>query len=97
MIKLSLPILLCVLSFNLCFAQSSLPVPLNIRQAFDKGTRTASGQPGPHYWQNRADYSIKVDFDPATRLVSGSETIVYKNNSPDTLRQLQFKLYPNLY
>jgi hypothetical protein len=97
MIKLSLPFLLCVLSFNLCIAQSTLPVPLNIRQAFDKGTRTATGEPGPHYWQNRADYSIQVNFDPATRLVSGSESIVYSNNSPDTLRQLLFKLYPNLY
>jgi len=97
MIKLSLPFLLCVLSFNLCIAQSALPVPLNIRQAFDKGTRTAAGEPGSHYWQNRADYSIQVNFDPATRLVSGSESIVYSNNSPDTLRQLLFKLYPNLY
>jgi Peptidase family M1 domain len=78
-------------------AQTMLPVPLNIRQAIDKGSRTITGQPGPHYWQNHADYSIHVRFDPATRLVSGSETIVYSNNSPDTLRQLLFKLYPNLY
>jgi Peptidase family M1 domain len=97
MIKIYLPFLLCLLQFNLCIAQSSLPVPLNIRQAFDKGTRMATGEPGPHYWQNKADYSIKVNFDPATRLVSGSESIVYSNNSPDTLRQLLFKLYPNLY
>ena len=79
------------------FAQTPLPVPLNIRQAVDKGSRTITGQPGPHYWQNRADYRIRVKFDPATRLVSGSETIVYTNSSPDTLRQLLFKLYPNLY
>ena len=78
-------------------AQTSLPVPLNIRQAIDKGSRTISGQPGPHYWQNHADYTIRVHFDPTTRLVSGSESIVYNNNSPDTLRQLLFKLYPNLY
>jgi hypothetical protein len=78
-------------------AQGPLPIPLNIRQAIDKGSRTVTGQPGPHYWQNRADYSIRVKFDPQTRLVSGSESIVYTNNSPDTLRQLLFKLYPNLY
>src|SRR5580658_5970528 len=78
-------------------AQTALPVPLNIRQAIDKGSRTITGQPGPHYWQNHADYTIRVHFDPSTRLVSGSETIVYINNSPDTLRQLLFKLYPNLY
>src|SRR6202012_3894475 len=69
----------------------------NIRQAIDKGTRTATGQPGPRYWQNQANYGIRVSFDPSTRLVSGSESIVYTNNSPDTLRQLLFKLYPNLY
>ena len=70
---------------------------MNIRAAIDKGTRTASGQPGGRYWQNGADYSIQVRFDPLTRLVSGRENIVYSNNSPDTLRQLLFKLYPNLY
>jgi hypothetical protein len=78
-------------------AQTSLPIPLNIRQAIDKGTRSISGQPGLRYWQNHADYTIRVHFDPSTRLVSGSESIVYNNNSPDTLRQLLFKLYPNLY
>ncbi len=95
------PVAFLVLAYSLqpviCIAQTSLPVPLNIREAFDKGTRTAAGVPGPHYWQNRADYSIKVNFDPASRLVNGSESIVYSNNSPDTLRQLLFKLYPNLY
>ncbi len=78
-------------------AQASLPVPRNIREAMDKGTRTVTGRPGAHYWQNRADYSIQVSFDPQTRLVSGRESIVYTNNSPDTLKQLLFKLYPNLY
>lgn len=94
----------CLLFF-ICFfgwlgavvAQGTLPVPLNIRTAITKGTRTAMGQPGAHYWQNRADYSIQVRFDPRTRLVSGTESIVYTNNSPDTLRSLLFKLYPNLY
>ncbi len=78
-------------------AQTALPVPLNIRQAIDKGSRTLTGRPGPRYWQNRSDYTIRVYFDPSTRLISGSESIVYENNSPDTLRQLLFKLYPNLY
>jgi hypothetical protein len=78
-------------------AQTALPLPWNIQQAVLKGTRTVTGEPGPRYWQNKADYHIKVSFDPATRLVSGSETITYTNNSPDTLRRLLFKLYPNLY
>src|SRR5579871_3831135 len=78
------------------FAQD-LPVPLNIRQAIDKGSRTLSGKPGPHYWQNEANYDIRVNFNPSSRLLSGFESITYTNNSPDTLRQLLFKLYPNLY
>ena len=78
-------------------AQTSLPIPWNIQMAINKGTRTATGEPGPHYWQNRADYRIRVSFDPATRLVRGSETITYTNNSPDSLQRLLFKLYPNLY
>lgn len=78
-------------------AQVTLPVPRNIRAAIDRGTRTATGAPGARYWQNGADYSIQVRFDPRTRLVSGREYIAYRNNSPDTLRQLILKLYPNLY
>lgn len=78
-------------------AQTVLPAPVNIQAAIQKGTRTRTGEPGPHYWQNRADYKIAVGFDPATRAVNGSETITYHNASPDTLRQIVLKLYPNLY
>ena len=89
-------VLLCC-GFGAGWAQGSLPIPLNIREAISKGTRTATGEPGARYWQNQADYSIQVRFDPRTRLVSGTESIAYTNNSPDTLKQLLFKLYPNLY
>ena len=89
--------LLCTCCGERGLTQLTLPVPRNIQAAIDKGTRTADGRPGTNYWQNRADYSIQVHFDPRTRLVSGRETIAYSNNSQDTLRQLLFKLYPNLY
>jgi hypothetical protein len=78
-------------------AQTVLPVPRNIQEAINKGSRTNEGVPGKNYWQNGADYSIHVQFDPATRLVSGTESIVYFNHSPDTLRQLLFKLDANFY
>ncbi|WP_241737927.1 M1 family metallopeptidase [Hymenobacter polaris] len=78
-------------------APAALPTPRNILAAYAKGTRSLDGQPGPKYWQNGADYDIKVNFDPATRLVAGTVGIAYRNNSPDSLRQLWFKLYPNLY
>jgi hypothetical protein len=40
---------------------------------------------------------IAYAFSPETRLVSGTVSINYVNNSPDTLKQIWFKLYPNLY
>lgn len=78
-------------------AQISLPVARNIQAAFDKGTRSTSGQPGAKYWQNAATYNININFNPATRLVSGTVDIDYTNNSPDTLHEIVFKLYTDLY
>lgn len=78
-------------------AQHSLPVPANIQAAYNRGTRSADGKPGRRYWQNTAGYDIKVDFSPASRLVRGTVDILYRNQSPDTLKQIWFKLYPNLY
>lgn len=75
----------------------TLPIPRNLQKAYDQGTRSISGQPGAKYWQNKADYDIYMAFSPLTRLVSGTVVIVYTNDSPDTLREILFKLYPNLY
>ncbi|RFP65652.1 peptidase [Hymenobacter lapidiphilus] len=86
---------LLLLPFTLPAQQ--LPVSRTIRATYDKGTRAENGLPGPKYWQNSADYRIKVRFDPATRLVQGEMEVDYHNQSPDTLRQVWFKLYPNLY
>lgn len=79
-----------------CFAQQ-LFIPKNILATYQKGTRSADGKPGPKYWQNTAEYKLDVNFNPVTRLVSGIVDITYVNNSPDTLKQVWFKLYPNLY
>ncbi|OUJ72612.1 M1 family metallopeptidase [Hymenobacter crusticola] len=78
-------------------AQQPLPIPRNLEATYAKGTRAPNGQPGPSYWQNTADYAIKVNVDPASRRILGSVAIDYQNNSPDTLRQILFKLYPNYY
>ena len=75
----------------------NLPVATNFNRAYLKHTRYKSGVPGSNYWQNKADYAIGITFDPLTRELDGSVGIDYVNNSPDTLRQLVFKLYPNLY
>ena len=75
----------------------SLPVPRNIRPAYEKGTRSVDGIPGKNYWQNSANYRMNINFNPENRLIQGTVEIDYINNSPDTLQQVWFKLYPNLY
>lgn len=57
--------------------------------------RTASGAPGPKYWQQRCDYDIKCDLDEANLKLTGSETVTYYNNSPDMLTYLWLQLDEN--
>lgn len=59
--------------------------------------RAASGEPGPAYWQNRADYQIDVKLDDTKNLVSGTVTIDYSNNSPQDLSFLWLQLDQNLF
>lgn len=57
--------------------------------------RTASGAPGPKYWQQRCDYDIKAELDEPKRKLTGSETITYFNNSPNQLTYLWLQLDEN--
>ncbi|ATL47609.1 aminopeptidase [Chitinophaga caeni] len=57
--------------------------------------RSASGAPGPKYWQQRADYDINVELDDANQKLTGSETVTYYNNSPDPLTYLWLQLDEN--
>ncbi|MDC0275802.1 M1 family metallopeptidase [Verrucomicrobiales bacterium] len=59
--------------------------------------RNAAGQPGHEYWQQQADYVIKVELDEAARRLSASATITYKNNSPDSLEFLWVHLDQNIF
>lgn len=59
--------------------------------------RSASGKPGPEYWQNRADYQIAVSLDENKNQVYGTETITYTNNSPEDLEFLWLQLDQNLF
>ncbi|MDB5191700.1 MAG: peptidase [Segetibacter sp.] len=79
------------------YSQTELPIPKNLQATYEKGTRSADGRPGPKYWQNKADYDISVNYDPATRILRGVMVVTYTNNSPDSLKELWLKLYPNLY
>jgi hypothetical protein len=59
--------------------------------------RNAAGEPGHQYWQQKVDYKIKVRLDEEKRSLNGSETITYKNNSPDTLKYLWLQLDQNKF
>jgi hypothetical protein len=59
--------------------------------------RTASGAPGPKYWQQRADYEINVEIDEPNNVLTGSETVTYYNNSPDVLTYIWLQLDENFH
>ncbi len=59
--------------------------------------RSASGEPGPRYWQNHADYKINCTLDTMKHGLSGDVEISYTNNSPDNLKFLWLQLDQNIY
>ncbi|MEM8939475.1 MAG: M1 family metallopeptidase [Bacteroidota bacterium] len=58
--------------------------------------RTASGAPGHLYWQQKADYKMKIVLDDDNQSITGSETVTYYNNSPDNLEYLWVQLDQNV-
>jgi len=87
-------------------AQRPTPAPQNANTRFEQlGSmmptpntyRSASGAPGKDYYQNRADYDIKVELDDANQKIIGSETVTYINNSPDVLPYIWLQLDQNLF
>ncbi len=57
--------------------------------------RTASGAPGPAYYQQQADYKMDIELDDKNAKIAGVETITYTNNSPDELGFLWLQLDQN--
>ena len=58
--------------------------------------RTASGAPGPAYYQQQADYKMDIELDDKNQKLYGSETITYYNNAPEPLEYLWVQLDQNL-
>jgi hypothetical protein len=90
-------ITLAVLFIQLNVTAQSLYMPRNVANAFKNGTRSADGKPGKNYWQNSAKYNISLTITPATRRVDGTETIVYTNNSPETIDSPVIRLTMNTH
>jgi hypothetical protein len=95
-------------SFSAIIAQNAQQKPVseyNYNEAFAPGfytknateTRSASGQPGPKYWQNRADYKLTAILNETTNEIVGSEILTYTNNSPDKIGFLWMNLDQNLF
>ena len=60
-------------------------------------TRSASGQPGVEYWQNRADYKLTAKLNDLNNEISGTDIVTYTNNSPDTMSFVWMYLDQNLF
>ncbi len=93
---------LCSLIITLLVGQSfihaqDLYMPRNIKKAYQNGTRSLTGEPGKNYWQNSAVYDILETIHPDTKSISGTEKIVYSNNSPDTLKMLAIRFVNNIH
>lgn len=58
--------------------------------------RTASGAPGHAYWQQQADYKMKIELDDDKQIIRGEETITYTNNSPDALKYIWIQMDQNM-
>ena len=57
--------------------------------------RTAGGAPGHAYYQNEADYVMNLTLNDQQQKITGSETIIYHNNSQDKLEYLWLQLDQN--
>ena len=97
--------ILAVLSFS--FALNAQHVPADrlphskFRQLEEElptpnSYRNAAGAPGHAYYQNRADYDIQLSLDEKTHVLTGSEWITYRNNSPDALPYIWVQLDQNM-
>ncbi|HEY6503460.1 MAG TPA: M1 family metallopeptidase [Chitinophagaceae bacterium] len=93
--------LVCLLMVTLSFSQSNYDAKEAFAPQFypypGNDFRSASGEPGPKYWQNRADYKINCSLDTAKHSVSGDMELSYTNNSPDNLKFLWLQLDQNIY
>ena len=94
-----------VLSLMMCSQISKAQSGYDPHSAFDPTflnepgsvTRSASGAPGPMYWQNHADYKIAATLDTIKKQISGTVEITYTNNSPDELKYVWLQLDQNLF
>lgn len=79
------------------YSQSVLYMSDEVKNAYENKTRAFDGKPGENYFQNYTFYNITASVEPETGLLTGSEKVIYKNNSKDTLSEVVFNLYADIY
>ncbi len=72
-------------------------MPLNLREAVEKGFRSYDGKPGKNYVQNDVSYKIDAELLPKEGKVRGKVIINYKNNFPNSLEKLVLRLYQDAF
>jgi hypothetical protein len=67
------------------------------RLFFSLGLVLMCGLSFGQYWQQEISYTMAVDLDDSNHQYTGTQSIRYKNNSPDALSQIFFHLQPNAF
>jgi hypothetical protein len=75
----------------------TIPITRSFQRGLAAGTRDSTGRPGAKYWQLTTDYSINTRLDPATGIVSGTETVRITNPSGAELRDVAIRLDQNIF
>jgi len=60
-------------------------------------TAISYAQNNTSYWQQHVDYSMAVDMNVENYQYTGSQKLIYTNNSPDTLSRVFYHLYFNAF
>lgn len=100
MIKNMFVIVLLFFAQQLCAQSNYDPYTLFSPQVYPVGGneyRNGAGEPGPAYWQNKADYQITASLDDTKSTVTAVVTITYRNNSPKALPYIWLTLEQNLF
>ncbi len=80
-----------------CFFTYPSNAQLDRYSAKDNSYYWKNRPPFAGYWQQDVYYKIKATIDEKTDIISGEEELTYRNNSPDTLKEVFFHLYQNAF
>ena len=97
--KIYMTVLLFVTGIS-AIAQNYDPHVLFSPEVYPQGIneyRNSAGEPGPSYWQNKADYQIDAALDESKNEIKATVVITYKNNSPQSLSSIWMILEQDLF